>query len=583
MGRITGLRRKLIPIALLLLALPWLGWQTLTTIDQLAGESETQALRLVGQSLARQLAQSESSFNAPGSTQPLVPSINFQLQIDGFLDEWPQNSPVYSNDQVTVRFAQNLGRVYGVIQSSDAASQRWTFSWIDHPTTAQIELATRGQFRAQARVVRDNRRETIAVKRWDKGEGYRLEFEAPKYALPNAGRVQLSSDAGVSVQFDLGLHSVALLRPAMALSDQRQITVYNSKGQQLAATPTLAGPAQLSVTTPVFGQQGTVGTIELRGPLSQAIQQSKTALWTLVAQVSVLVVLLVGSLVWFSTGLSRRILRLQQELAQQLNRPSLIASDIQFSGTEQNDEIGQLSQEMQRLLTELARYNQFLVRIPRTLRHELANPMSTIQSSLELLEDETDPAHQARLRASAIRGIDKLNNTLTQITEAANLEESLANDSIYPINLHELLREYFEVCVQAHPSFDWQLRLPDAAAWVQGSELRVEQMLDKLVDNAVGFTPFGGRIEVRLINHAFSADIQVWNEGSQVPLSNDVAPFQLFSGTRNDSEGTHLGLGLFVVQQIALAMGGQAVIQNQDGGVVVGAIDVPLMDAVPQR
>ena len=59
------------------------------------------------------------------------------------------------------------------------------------------------------------------------------------------------------------------------------------------------------------------------------------------------------------------------------------------------DEVGELSRDVQQVLRDLARYTAFLERIPRTLRHELSNPMSTVQTSLELLSDEKDPEQQA--------------------------------------------------------------------------------------------------------------------------------------------------------------------------------------------
>ena len=50
-------------------------------------------------------------------------------------------------------------------------------------------------------------------------------------------------------------------------------------------------------------------------------------------------------------------------------------------------------------------------------------------------------------------------------------------------------------------------------------------------------------------------------------IQDGVDAFQMFSGTRNDSTGSHLGLGLYVVRLIAESMGGQVSIRNVDRGV----------------
>ncbi|MGB0966075.1 MAG: ATP-binding protein [Litorivicinus sp.] len=580
MARLAGLRRQLLPYAVLLIALPWLGWQTLHSVDELARDSETQALRLVGQALVRQLAATPALLEVPGSDVELVPSINFALQIDGFLDEWPAGAQVYQDPEVTVHFAQYRGQVYGVIQSSSREASRWQLSW---PDASVIALSSPNAARVKGRVTRAGVGESFAVARWDRGSGYQLEFAVPKQHLPQAGRVRLSSDHGLQVEFDLGLHSESLLNQAMMLSDDRQITIFNATGQYLAATPALRYPSQLEVSLPIYSDNGAIGHAQFVGRLSEAIARSTQALFSLVAQVSVVVCVLVGGLFWVSTRLSRRIRRLQRELSVQLSRPRAGSMAISFTDSQKTDEIGRLSREMQQLLGEVARYNQFLMRIPRTLRHELANPMSTIQSSLELLEDETDPVHQARLRSAAIRGINKLNQTLTQITEAANLEESLAGDAKYPLHLQPLMTEYLAVCRQAHPDYDWRLQAADEAIWICANDLRIEQMLDKLIDNARSFTPKQGVIEIRLLHQMFSADIEVWNQGSALTDKDESECFRLFSGSRNDSPGGHLGLGLFVVQQIALSLGATAAIQNQGQGVCVSIRELALMDGVPQR
>lgn len=59
-------------------------------------------------------------------TQPLA-TISHPLQIDGFLEEWPDQARVYQDADVTLYFAQHLDRVYGLIQT--ARDDAWQLSW----------------------------------------------------------------------------------------------------------------------------------------------------------------------------------------------------------------------------------------------------------------------------------------------------------------------------------------------------------------------------------------------------------------------------------------------------------------------
>ena len=104
---------------------------------------------------------------------------------------------------------------------------------------------------------------------------------------------------------------------------------------------------------------------------------------------------------------------------------------------------------------------------------------------------------------------------------------------------------------------------------ILGNDLRFEQMLDKLLDNARDYTAVDGLITVGIRDHINAVSLWVENEGPSLKIQDGVDAFQMFSGTRNDSTGSHLGLGLYVVRLIAESMGAQVSIGNTAHGVRV--------------
>lgn len=298
--------------------------------------------------------------------------------------------------------------------------------------------------------------------RWETANSVQLEFEIPSLWLEAARGFRVQRGDGREWTVAHHVNPTQWLRPAQAIaSNRREVRVLSEGGQAWIKTPVLERQTQwLTQRTPWLQDGIQVGVIEVSGPVPSALKQLRFALQSLLWQIVAVVAVLVGSILWMSTRLSRRIGRLGQELAQQLDGLRWGARDVQFKDSAHPDEIGHLSREMQRLLTDLAQYNDFLARIPRTLRHELANPMSTIQSSLELLVDESDPQEQTRLHQAATRGIAKLSSTLERVTEAANLEESLRNDRLAPVDLTRLLAGYIATCRQRFPDREWVLRVP---------------------------------------------------------------------------------------------------------------------------
>ena len=96
------------------------------------------------------------------------------------------------------------------------------------------------------------------------------------------------------------------------------------------------------------------------------------------------------------------------------------------------------------------------------------------------------------------------------------------------------------------------------------------------------FTPVGGLVTVCIRDHINAVSVWVENTGSPLQVHNRVDAFQMFSGTRNDSTGSHLGLGLYVVRLIAESMGAQVSIGNTERGVrvEVTGLDVPKESAL---
>ena len=375
--------------------------------------------------------------------------------------------------------------------------------------------------------------------------------------------------------------------------ETRQIMVVDSDGLVIAKTPPpeemptlLASDAwhsdpvitdqDIRISVPLTTESGRYSVL-IAAPTSEIVGSAQQALVTLAWQTLGVLGLLIFGLSIYSGRLAERITRLRRELKSFLDTRDRFASDPVLSDSEASDEVGALSRDVQQVLRDLGRYTTFLERIPRTLRHELSNPMSAVQTSLELLSDEQDPDQQARLRATAQRGIQKLESTLAKVTEAASLEEALRDEDQHGFDVAGVTRDAVESIARTVTNLRWITDIPETPMSVLGNDLRFEQMLDKLLDNARDYTTEGGIITVGLSDQINSVVLWVENEGPSLRIQDGVDAFQMFSGTRNDSTGSHLGLGLYVVRLIAESMGARVAIGNTERGVrvEVSGIRVP--------
>ena len=603
-----SLRIKLFLFVPVFALVPWLGYQTFHKLQYFATEAQSEALRVLAQSIKPELDLLARTDKLPGLR--LIPepmrSVPF---LDGFFDEWTDAPDALNDDRIRLKIGQFDDRLAFALEVGDLTrfyreplfgrSEAVPFDAVrlrltDRSSVTDVVMAAEasGAFDAvvSGQSVPLNIDTRVRAYWWEFFGGYRIEWEMPVSQI--VGRqVDL-------IQFDHNWiepierkyrFSVEPLNPRLQqlarrlAGDTRQILVIDSDGLVVAKTTAQEGmPSLLAsdawetgavitgqymrVNVPINTETGSYAVL-VAAPVSEIVGAAQQALVTLAWQTLGVLVLLILGLSVYSGRLAERITRLRRELKSYLDTRGRFSSEPYLTDVQTSDEVGELSRDVQQVLRDLARYTAFLERIPRTLRHELSNPMSAVQTSLELLSDEKDPEQQVRLRATAERGIQKLESTLTKVTEAASLEEALRDEDQHGFDVARVTRDAIVSIQRIVPERQWLLDIPVEPVVILGNDLRFEQMLDKLLDNAKDYTPSGGRITIGIRDHIDTVGLWVQNEGPSLQVQNGVDAFQMFSGTRNDSTGSHLGLGLYVVRLIAESMGGQVSIRNVDHGV----------------
>ena len=117
---------------------------------------------------------------------------------------------------------------------------------------------------------------------------------------------------------------------------------------------------------------------------------------------------------------------------------------------------------------------------------------------------------------------------------------------------------------------------------ILASEFRIEQLLDKLVDNAVAFNPVGSEIAFDLMRTGSWVQIQVGNQGPLIPDELRERVFEsMFSSRETCRSGQpHLGLGLTIVRLITERLGGKVRAGNRsDGTGPCFTIELPIAES----
>ena len=297
-----------------------------------------------------------------------------------------------------------------------------------------------------------------------------------------------------------------------------------------------------------------------------------------IALVSVLsVVVLLLCLGLFAGRLTWRIRALRREVATAIDDYGRLQATVLTGGMAAADEIGDLARSVSNMLARLDQHNTFLQRMPRTLRHEINNPLNTVMTSLDQLAREVEDVEGSKYLDSARRGVLRIGAIVQNLADAASLEESLASEDLDVIDIHALMASYATNCRTMHKGHSFVFHSAPGPILANVADYRIEQMLDKLIDNAIDFHRANSPIKIQLDAHRDSLQITVANRGPMLPPDVANSLFESMVSRRASTSDLHFGLGLYVVRVIAEQHGGTVrAINLVDGSGVAVMVRLPL-------
>ena len=296
---------------------------------------------------------------------------------------------------------------------------------------------------------------------------------------------------------------------------------------------------------------------------------------------SLLALVLAGAVLFaFASVLGLRIRRLRDAVDRAMRRSGKV-DNAALPLIAARDELGDLSRSFAHLLDEVGTYTDYLRTLASKLSHELQTPLAIVKSSLDNLDHQAVPASARTYLARAREGADRLGAIVRAMSEASRMERAIAGVDGEDFDLAAVLRG----CADAYRSLAAPRRLdadiPSDPFIMHGAPELIAQALDKLFDNARGFTPESGWIRIAMNATSEGARITLANEGPPLPPTLQEHLFDSLVSVRPSSaaravdsiragtDAPHLGLGLYVVRLIAELHRGVASARNlpDDDGV----------------
>ncbi len=216
--------------------------------------------------------------------------------------------------------------------------------------------------------------------------------------------------------------------------------------------------------------------------------------------------------------------------------------------------------------------------------HELRTPLTSIYGFAETLlrQDVLFGEEERRTFLGYIASeSDRLTTIVDQLLNVARLDTGDLQVNLAPTDVRAVVSEVVQTAEQAPAAngHDFFVDLPEHPVDAEADGDKLRQILSNLVDNAIKFSPEGGRVTVAARINDEVVEVRVVDEGIGIPEEEQRRIFTKFyrgeSMTRDPST-TGTGLGLFIAHGLVSAMGGRMWVDSREGAGSSFAFELPL-------
>lgn len=212
--------------------------------------------------------------------------------------------------------------------------------------------------------------------------------------------------------------------------------------------------------------------------------------------------------------------------------------------------------------------------------HELLTPVAIIKGHAESLRDDST-RNTGQLLDQALTAIDeeaeRLRNLVTNLLDVARIQGGGFRLDLAPLALPSLVERIVQRFRGRSRRHQFEVNFPGSFPLVLADRERVESVFYNLLDNAIKYSPRGGKVRVSGEMRGTEVIVLVTDQGIGIPWSEQARVFERFHRVRSDgrprAEGN--GLGLFIVKTIVEAHGGRVWVESQPGRGATFGLSLP--------
>ena len=220
-----------------------------------------------------------------------------------------------------------------------------------------------------------------------------------------------------------------------------------------------------------------------------------------------------------------------------------------------NDELGLLSTSLDDMTLELQKRISQAENFSTDLVHEIRNPLASLKSASEILQDTNDLNQRIKLINILSHDVQRIERLITDYSQMLKDEVALSKEKTKKLDIEPIIKSVVDDFNNIHKvkrGINITYKNDGKNKYfINGIENRIEQIIANLLDNAISFSEDNKDIIVKvskLDNKKIYIDILDEGEGFKEKDTNKI--FNRFYSNRPDKFGQHSGLGLNIVKNL---------------------------------
>lgn len=275
----------------------------------------------------------------------------------------------------------------------------------------------------------------------------------------------------------------------------------------------------------------------------------------------------------------------------QVYRPLMsLAKNIRKFGVDTNEsrldeegpaELKDIARAFNEMADILDRHRKNQLHFLAGVAHDLRNPLAAIKMSLNEISRTTNLNQEMHsILKMVIQEVEAMGHIINDLLDATRIEAGQFELDLQMCDLRGIAQQAFELFRTSSDRHRLALDVPDERVEVRGDPVRLGQVLNNLVSNAIKYSPRGGTVEISVVRRDPIATISVKDEGLGIAPEQQALIFEPFQrGELSTDTIPGVGLGLSVSRRIVEGHGGVLRVQSEVGNGATFIVELPVGEA----